>query len=149
MTVKDYCTTAVVVTERTASVVEAARKMRAQHVGTLIVVEQRGGDQIPIGILTDRDLVVEVLAQDVSPPALAVGDVMSTELLTADEHDDVLATLTRMRGRGARRIPIVNARGALVGILTADDLVEVLADALMDLATVAHGGIRREQRLRQ
>ena len=87
MYVGSICNRDVSVVAKDASVLEAARAMREQHVGSLVVVEESNGERTPIGILTDRDLVVEVLAKEVSPEAVTVGDVMSYELIVASRAE--------------------------------------------------------------
>ena len=109
-----------------------------------MVVEESGGRRVPVGILTDRDLVIEILARDVDMNAVTVGDVMSAELASARESDGIYETLQRMRAKGVRRMPVVNAGGSLVGILTADDLLALLADELTALARVASREQARE-----
>jgi CBS domain-containing protein len=118
--------------------------MRHHHVGDVVVVEERGGRYFPIGILTDRDLVVEVLASDVTPETLLVGDVMSFELVSAKEDESVLDAIKRMRDKGVRRMPVVSADGALEGIITMDDLLDLIAEQLADLVAMVGRGKRRE-----
>jgi CBS domain-containing protein len=118
--------------------------MRHHHVGDVVVVEERGGRYFPIGILTDRDLVVEVLASDVTPETLLVGDVMSIELVSAKEDESVLDAIKRMRDKGVRRMPVVSADGALEGIITMDDLLDLIAEQLADLVAMVGRGKRRE-----
>jgi CBS domain-containing protein len=142
MSVGEYCNREVVVVEVDAEVREAARLMRQHHVGTLLVVEPGPHNPIPVGIVTDRDLVLEVLAQDVDPAEVSVADIMTRQPTTTRESDDLWDTLQRMQAHGIRRIPVIDAEGGVVGILTADDALELLAEGLGDLAAL----IRREQR---
>jgi len=135
------CNRDVVIVEKNASVIEAARRMRAHHVGDLLVVEPGPQGPVPVGIVTDRDLVIEVLAEEVDVQTVTVGDIMSFDLVTAHENDDLLDTLKRMRARAVRRIPVVDARDVLVGILSVDDLIDLFAEQLGDLARL----IGREQ----
>jgi CBS domain-containing protein len=135
----------VVVAERTDTVVEAAKLMRRYHVGDLVVVEERSGQRIPVGIATDRDLVVEVLAEEVAPEQVTVGDVMSTELITVFEHQDAADAMERMRSGGVRRIPVVDDLGMLQGIITADDLVDLFAEQMQELAKLIRRERQREQ----
>ncbi|MCC6301498.1 MAG: CBS domain-containing protein [Gammaproteobacteria bacterium] len=144
MTVGRVCNRDVVVTRAEDSLRSVAQLMREYHIGDVVVVEERDGATVPVGIVTDRDLVVEVIAAGVAPDALGVGDVMSFELVTAHEEDSLWDTLQRMRVNAVRRIPVVDGRGALVGLLTLDDLLELLAGELMDLARVA--GRRHDRR---
>jgi CBS domain-containing protein len=141
MGVGEVCNREVVFIGRDATLQEAAVLMREHHVGDLVVVEERGGRRLPVGILTDRDLVIEVIAKGIPPTQLTTGDVMSFELVTAREQDRLFDTLRRMRERGVRRVPVVDSDGALAGILTVDDVIELLADELGELSRL----IAREQ----
>ncbi|HYW02354.1 MAG TPA: CBS domain-containing protein [Gammaproteobacteria bacterium] len=149
MSVGDYCNREVVVCDRDTSIREAARLMRAHHVGDLVVVRRDPDGNRPIGILTDRDLVIEVLAQEVDLDAIATGDVMSFDLATAGTGDDLWETLMRMRSLGLRRMPVVGQEGLLEGILTADDVLELLAEGMSDVARLARREIRQESARRR
>ncbi len=128
------CNPNVVVIRPEDSILDAARKMREEHVGDLIVVRDEKGGQVPIGVLTDRDLVVGVLAKDVDHlRTLTVADVLTKEPVVARDNDDVSVALDKMRRNVVRRLPIVNAKGHLVGIFTLDDMLGILAD---DIASV-------------
>jgi CBS domain-containing protein len=98
--------------------------------------------------VTDRDVVIEVLAEGVDMQGVTVGDVMSFELVTAREHDDLFDTIKAMRAKAVRRVPVVDASGALVGILSVDDLLEIFAEHLADLAALVRREQNREQRQR-
>jgi CBS domain-containing protein len=87
----------------------------------------------PVGIVTDRDIVVEVVAAGLDPNTLTVGEIMARTLAVAREEDDALVSLKTMRRRGVRRLPVVDSAGGLVGIVTLDDLLEVGTSALMDV----------------
>jgi CBS domain-containing protein len=143
--VGQICTHEVVTTTPSANVADAARLMRDRHVGSLVVVETREDARRPVGIVTDRDIVVEVTALDLDPRDVTVGEMMGlgVSLVTALDTDGIRETLELMRHHGLRRIPIVNWRGNLVGIVAVDDIVKVLAD---DLAAVAAVGARERAR---
>ncbi len=134
MTVGELCSRVVVFAEREMGLAEAARLMREHHVGSLVVVDESARGKVPSGILTDRDITVGVLAKDVDPRTLRVGEVMSREVVTVREQDDVLDALRVMRGRGVRRLPVTGADGVLIGILSLDDVLEEVAEQLGDLA---------------
>jgi len=123
MTAGDICNRNVVVAPKTEMVVDAAKRMRMAHVGDIIVVEARQGRHVPVGIVTDRDIVVSLVAGDADHLSyLSLDDMMSDDLVTAKEQDSIEASLLRMRERGVRRLPVVDTAGTLVGILTLDDL---------------------------
>ena len=149
MSVGQYCNRQVVTTEKTTEIREIARLMRHHHVGTIVVVERRDDAEYPVGIVTDRDLVVEVLAQNLSPETVTVSDVMSGKLLVAREEDNFWRTLDRMSAKGVRRLVTVDAKGALVGILTVEDVLTALAVGLSDVTRLVQRGIAREVRQRQ
>jgi CBS domain-containing protein len=109
------------------TVLEAAHLMRRRHVGDLVVVEDDEAEKEPLGVITDRDIVVEVLAKGLDPATTLVGSVMRTPVVIAHEDEDSALTLERMRTHGVRRIPVVGRQGSLVGVVTADDMLRRLA----------------------
>jgi len=145
MNIGEICSREVVIANKEDSVLDAARLMREHHVGDVVVVEQRDGQRVPVGILTDRDIVLELVAKSVDAQTVTVADAMSGELLTAKEADDVGDLIARMQGRGVRRVPVVNAKGGLVGIVAVDDLMDLLAEELTQLAGLVKREERREQ----
>jgi CBS domain-containing protein len=142
MKVGECCNKRVVAIASSADAAEAAKLMRAQHVGFLVV--HREGDVLrkPVGVLTDRDLVLGVMARDVDPYAVTVDDIMSRQPLTANEGDELGDLLQGLGLAGFRRAPVVDARGALMGIMTVDDAIEVITGLMCDIA----GSIKSEQR---
>ncbi len=147
MSVGEVCNREVVVVEQGADAGEAARLMREFHVGDLVVVERHGERNVPIGIVTDRDLVVEVLAQGLDAASVCVKDLMVQPLQTADVEDDLLETLHRMRSKGLRRMPVINAEGGLEGILAVDDILGLLSEELTDV--VALSAVQRQKELQR
>jgi CBS domain-containing protein len=137
MSISQFCNRNVVTVSRDTPVVEAAGLMRQHHVGTVLVVDQAGEDRRPVGIITDRDIVVEVVAAGVDPQQLKVGDLMVGQLQTIDEDAGYTETIREMSLRGIRRLPVVNKAGALVGIITADDILHHLASPLAALSDLA------------
>ena len=133
MNVGEVCTREVIIIQSNDSILEAAKLMRKYHVGDVVVVEDRNDKRFPVGILTDRDIVIEILAKDLDPDTISIGDAMSFELLTVMEEDGIMDTLKRMREKGVRRIPVVNQEGSLEGILRVDDLLDLLAEQMNDI----------------
>jgi CBS domain-containing protein len=133
MTAGEVCNRQVVVTRPDTSIIDAASLMRAHHVGDVVVVRQPDGELMPIGILTDRDIALAV-DRLVRRPQMTVADVMSADLVTALEREHLHDVLEKMQSHGVRRLPVINDRGGLEGILTFDDVVELLSAELTDLA---------------
>jgi CBS domain-containing protein len=137
-----------VIVHKGENAVEAAKLMRQYHVGDVVVVMDKDDKKIPVGILTDRDIVIELVAEQVDPESVSVGDVMSDHLITISESDELLDTIEQMRSKGVRRAPVVSKEGELVGILTLDDLLDVLAEAFNDLVLLTGREQRRERETR-
>jgi len=142
MPISEICNREVVIVQRHNTILEAAQLMRQHHVGDVVVVEERGGVRVPVGIVTDRDLVVEIMAPAIDQTVITVGDIMMTELATVKENAGLSETIEYMRAKGVRRVPVVDRGGGLVGILTLDDLLELLAEELLALAKL----VRHEQK---
>jgi CBS domain-containing protein len=143
-TAGDLCTRQVVVAPPSLSVDEAARLMRERHVGCIVVVEQGDGGRLPIGILTDRDIVMAVVAKDADAKTLRAGDVMTATVASVRESDTLYDVLSTMRSRGVRRVPVTGPHGTLAGILTLDDVLNALAGQLQALGSVV-GRERRQE----
>jgi CBS domain-containing protein len=146
MTAGEFCNRQVVIARRDERVAEAARRIRDFHVGTLIVIDEQDGLRIPVGILTDRDLVVRVLTADGHDiDALVIDNVMTRTLVTVPEYDSLFDALKKMRSFGVRRLPVVNEHGGLEGLLTFDDLIDVVAEELSDLSALVSREQKRER----
>ena len=136
MRISEICRREVVTCTRKASAAELARLMRDRHVGDVIVVETKDGRSVPVGIVTDRDLVVHVIAAGVAPDTVTAEDLMLTDIVTAGESEYIYDAIWHMRSKGVRRLPIVNERKALVGVLTMDDVTRFLAEELGELSRI-------------
>jgi CBS domain-containing protein len=143
MNIGSICKREVVTVREFDELSAAARLMREKHVGYLVVVNSNSanGRLIPAGVLTDRDIVVSVLAQDANPGALRVGDIMTRGPLVVGESASIASALKEMRRVGVRRVPVVGRIGELVGVLSLDDILDSLAGELLDVA----GSVRNEQ----
>lgn len=128
----DVCNRAVVSIRSGANLSEASRLMREAHVGSVIVVDE-ASPRRAVGIVTDRDIVVEAVAAGIDPATLTVAEIMGRGLVVAREDDDALVSLKAMRRRGVRRLPVVDEGGALCGIVSLDDLLEAGSVALNDV----------------
>lgn len=144
MKIGELCNRVVVFAYKNMPLTEAAKLMREHHVGSLIVVREDDSKRTPVGIITDRDIVVEVLAAGLDFRTLTVGEIMTDELITAREQDDTLDVLGVMRKRGIRRIPVVTPSGALAGIATIDDILGVLSEELDGIVRAIDGEQAKE-----
>jgi CBS domain-containing protein len=147
----ELCNREVVIARAEETIVEAARLMRHYHVGDVVVVDDGDAGNVPVAVLTDRDIVVEVVAgvpERVS--MLTVGDIVGgREVATVQESASLSDVMAVMRSRAVRRLPVVaDDSGVLVGILTYDDVVETLASQLADVCSVVEGQRTREERAR-
>ena len=148
MPIGAICNREVVIIRKDESVMAAAKLMRDYHVGGVVVVEDREGRVIPVGVLTDRDIVVELIARDVPLDSISVEDVMSSDLLSVSENRGISDALQCMRAKGVRRVIVVDDCGGLVGILSIDDLLEILSDELSDLVRLSKKEQNREREIR-
>lgn len=135
------CNRAAVLAHEGMSVCEAAQVMLAQHVGSLVVVENTSTGSLIVGMLTDRDIVVALVAPDFNAQAALVGDIMSRNPITCTTEDSMTDALNLMRDHGVRRVPVTDTQGMLAGIVTLDDLMEIVADDLQRFVQV----IQRER----
>lgn len=136
MTIGNICNREVVYATRDTTVQAASKLMREYHVGTVVIVDDFAGKHLPVGIVTDRDVVVEVNAVDLDPKVITVGDIMAPTLITGPESQGILETMEVMRAKGVRRLPVVDHEGLLVGIVSIDDMLKVLAEELTDLTGI-------------
>ncbi|MCI0456717.1 MAG: CBS domain-containing protein [Gemmataceae bacterium] len=105
-----------------------AQQMERHHVGAVVIVENHR----PVGIVTDRDLALQLGAHGVAPRT-PVGEVMSTPVQTVSSDDGVFDTSQVMKESGVRRLPVVDEDGRLVGLVALDDLLLVLSRELSNL----------------
>jgi CBS domain-containing protein len=132
MRIADICSQRVVCIGPDASITEAAQLMHDQDVGALVVT--RDGKREPIGIVTDRDIVTRIVASGRDPRAEPVSEAMSGAPATCHGNHDLLDVMEMMRQHGIRRVPVVDAQSALIGIVTTDDIIGALAEHVFVLA---------------
>lgn len=149
MPISEVCNREVVIVQPGDSVLEAALLMRQHHVGDVVVFEERGGRHVPVGIVTDRDLVVEIMAPQLDPATITVGDIMAPDLITVREDIGLYDAIELMHVKGVRRLPVVDTGGGLTGILTLDDLIELLAEEMTALARLVRHEQKKESLIRR
>jgi CBS domain-containing protein len=148
MQVGKLCTREVITCTPDTSAQAMARLMREHHVGDLLVAEFTAGRLMPRGIVTDRDLVVEVMAAGVPPETITAADLMVEAPTCVNDSDAIEEAIERMSVAGVRRLPVINAHGALVGVLSVDDVMTLLAREVTDIARISRRQRSREAALR-
>jgi CBS domain-containing protein len=146
---KDICVLDVASCGRETTVLEAARLMRRRHTGTLIVVDDPQGERGPAGIVTDRDIVVQVLAAELPAATTPVASIMASPLVVGSATEPLDDALERLRAHGVRRLPVVEHDGSLLGIVTLDDLLRLHAAQGAALADIVTKERDHEQRARR
>jgi CBS domain-containing protein len=141
--VSEVCSNNVVFVAASESVVAAAKAMRKCHVGDVVVVKDADGRSI--GVLTDRDITVELVAAEIDPVKVSVGDILTRDLVAVKEDDDIYDALVEMSENAIRRIPVEDDSGRLVGILSLDDVVQLLADELQRVSSLLDAQPRAEE----
>ncbi|OPY31315.1 MAG: Inosine-5'-monophosphate dehydrogenase [Methanomassiliicoccales archaeon PtaU1.Bin124] len=109
------------------TVQQAARTMRSAKVGSLVILE----DGRPVGILTERDMVTKIVAEDKAPSKIAVTSIMSSPIITTTPDENVTEAARLMARMKVRRLPVVED-GKLVGMLTENDILK-LSPGLIEL----------------
>lgn len=148
MAIGELCTRDVFFVARNESAADAARLMRERHVGALVVLDppQVGGR--PVGMITDRDIAVGVVALGLDAERTPVEGVMRPGVACIEETEGIGRAVALMKSEGVRRLPVIDAAGALVGIIAADDLLELFAEEMSGMAGMLSRGPRRERQER-
>jgi len=145
MLLKEVCTASVVSCGPQTTVLQAASLMRHRHVGDLVVVDDPQDQGVPLGIVTDRDIVIEVLGNGLDPAKTTVGSLMRKPVVIANESEDTTQVIQRMQANGVRRLPVVAHEGEVVGIITLNDLLRLfVADANSLLGVMTKGQINEQ-----
>lgn len=140
---KNFATSIVAVVEPDTPAVVVSKLMRQHHIGALVVVDAQEKTR-PVGIVTDRDLVLELMAEGLDPSVFTAGDIMSVNLINATPEMDEMDAVELMKTHRLRRLVIVDGQGRLAGIVTLEDLLEQLARELASLAEGLAGARDRE-----
>ena len=139
----DFATSVVAVVEPETSALVVAKIMRQHHVGALVVVDAQEKSR-PLGIITDRDLVLELMAEGLDPAVFTAGDIMTVDLVTATPSMDAMEAVQLMKKHRLRRLVLADDQGRLVGIITMEDVLELLTRELADLTAGLVGARDRE-----
>lgn len=146
LTAGDICSRIVTITYPSMALDEAARLMRERSVGCLVVVQEVSPEEsIVVGVLTDRDIAMGVVAADRDPHGMRVGDAMTDKVVTAREDDTILDLLAMMRRSKIRRIPVTGPRNVLIGIVTLDDVLQAVAQQMQAVAAAVTAATSHER----
>lgn len=148
MPIGELCQTQVATIDRAATVNEAARLMRERHVGDVIVCDRADGLVVPVGILTDRDIVVGIVAMGIPTENVRVEDVMTPTLVTVEAQRGVFDTIQLMEKYGVKRLPVVDGNGSLAGIVSSVDLLGLLGAEIASISRLSERQKTREREIR-
>lgn len=144
MSIAAICQPEVITVDAGASLRDAASLMREHHVGALVVTVDAAGQERAVGVITDRDLAIEILARDLNPTDVKIGQLASRHLASVPGTAGIAEAVAVMQEAGVRRLLVTGNEGQLVGFVSADDLLEALAEQLGVLANALRTGIARE-----
>jgi len=145
MNVGSVCTRRIVSIKKSGTLAQAASLMREQHVGALVVTADTPDGLQVSGIVTDRDLVLDVLARGLDCATVRIGELVSSEVISVGEDDDIGSAIAAMQETGVRRVLVTGGAGKLVGVVSLDDLIAVFAGQMDGLARVIRSGMERER----
>ena len=140
---KDFATAVVAVVEPETPALTVAKLMRQHHVGALVVVDAQEKAR-PVGIVTDRDLVLELMAEGLDPAVFTAGDIMTVDLVVATPDMDAMDAVQLMKKHRLRRLVMVDKKGHLTGIVTMEDVLGLLTRELANMAMGLTGARDRE-----
>jgi CBS domain-containing protein len=145
MNIGRICNREVVIALASDPLSRVARQMCDEHVGMVVVVEERADKRVPVGIVTDRDIVRAQLQRSTDLFCLSVAQAMTANPLTLLESESMVDAIDRLRARSVRRAPVVDAGGALVGVVAMDDLLAAVSEELSGLSGLAGMQPERER----
>ena len=144
MNIEGMCTHSIVTADCSRTLQECAALMGESHVGSVLVTEETPGGPQAVGIVTDRDLVVEAMARGVAPGQASIGQIVARRLVTVPSSASIEEAIGMMKSEGVRRLLVATPDRRLVGIITMDDLLVALAGEMAGIAQAIHSGIARE-----
>ena len=124
----------VVTCDSSAKVFDVAHLMHARDVGCVVVTH----NQKPLGVLTDRDITLKCVAEGHDPKQTLASTILNKDLVTCHETDSFNACIQKMKSAQIRRLPVLDAQGKVVGVISFGDLVSILGQELYDLSNRSH-----------
>jgi CBS domain-containing protein len=144
MKIADICTRELVMADKDASLQQAAALMRQHHVGTLVVIANAAEGIQVVGIVTDRDVVIEAVARGLDVKQTSIGRLAENKLAVVPDSATIEDAIGAMKKRGVRRLLVANEGGQLSGIVSLDDMLDAVAHDVAELARIGRSGIERE-----
>ena len=144
MNIEGMCTHSTVTADRSRTLQECAALMGENHVGSVLVTEETPGGPQAVGIVTDRDLVVEAMARGVAPGQASIGQITARRLVTVPSSASIDEAVQVMKSEGVRRLLVATPDRRLVGIISMDDLLDALAGEMAGIVQAIRGGFVRE-----
>ena len=149
MNIGELCSRELVTASADAPLADVARLLRDHHVGAVVITKSPLDRPVPVGIITDRDIVCAQLDRAADLFCLSAADVMTRDPLVLPAHTPLEAAISRLRERGVRRAPVVDESGGLVGLVSIDDLLAAVAESLIGLSRLVASQPRREEATRR
>ncbi|MFG1483165.1 CBS domain-containing protein [Halobacteriovorax sp. HFRX-2_2] len=145
MAIKDMIQKNTVIINSNATLKDAAKQMYEKHVGAIVVVDNvTGKKNTPIGILTDRDIAISFGKEGKIEPNSKVSEIMTQNVVLCTPKDSVVDTIKKMQANGVKRLPVVNGRDQIVGIISSDDIIQTIGNELYDLSQIVKLEIEKE-----
>ncbi|VTU21661.1 CBS domain-containing protein [Variovorax sp. RA8] len=144
MNIGSICTRRMIAVDSSSTLAQAAGLMREHHVGALIVTSQTAAGPCVTGVVTDRDLVIDVLARGLETAGIKIGELASDKIASVPEETDIAGAMAVMEANGVRRVLVTDSEKRVTGIVSLDDLMDACAKELAGLAAVIRSGIERE-----
>ncbi len=148
MSVSQYCDKKISTLTQDSSILEAAQLMRTNHVGEVIIVQRQQGKTVPVGLITDRDLVIEIIAMEIDIDKITLGSIMCLELITVNHDSSLKQALELLQTNGIRRAPVVDSKGALFGIIAIEGILKVLSQDMTKVLKLFNNERRIEKQFR-
>ena len=143
---EQLCEKDVICLKPSDTVFDAAERMCADHVGNVVIVDDKNSRKIPVGMLTDRDIVINSIAKKLNPESIKISDIMSKKVVTASEDIEISDLIQLITTEGVSRLPIVDSSGALIGILSSKRLFQYMAQGLCLLSSLSIQQQKREEK---
>lgn len=143
---EQLCEKDVVCLKSSDTIFDAAERMCADHVGNVVIVDEKNGKKIPVGMLTDRDIVINSIAKKLKPESVKISDIMSKKVVTATDDIEISELIQLITTEGVSRLPIVDSSGALIGILSSKRLFQYMAQGLCLLSSLSIQQQKREEK---